>query len=205
MRKRMVATVLAATATLVLAVATATATRLQVNARAFHLAWSGLTFSGRGFEESPIQMSCRVTLAAVFASSTLVKSGEPRAAELTPANLLWECEGGSLTVLTPGIWDMKYVSFAGTLPSVSAVTLSVAKFAWLLNINNFISCLYEFRAEAPGKLRFDVSAGAVTGATFIESVMPRRSGSFLCPPEVSVSGTARVTGPSGEGATIRLI
>lgn len=205
MLKHLGAILLAATMALAVAGGIAGATRLEVT-RSLRLTFTEIAFRGVIAEE-PVEIACAMTLRADFASSTFVKRTEAVVGEMQPSNFVWTCSGGRAVLLVEsGAWDVKYASFQGSLPAISGVSFAVYEFKWLFEFFPGVSCLYSFGAESPGTLRLGVSSGAVTGASWVErSVMPRRSGGIFCPPEMTVSGTARVTGASGEGATARLI
>lgn len=68
---------------------------------------------------------CDFTLEGSFHSRTLVKTPSNLIGSVTRAPL-GRCEVGSATVLTASLpWNIRYVSFAGALPNISAIATEI--------------------------------------------------------------------------------
>ncbi|HEU4701831.1 MAG TPA: hypothetical protein VFS37_05050 [Conexibacter sp.] len=101
------------------------------------------------------------------------------------------CTGGTITPLALP-WHVRYESFAGALPLISSVSLSIAGLK--INGNAFgVNCLYG-TATSLARLILNVnSSWLVTGVRADERVtVPLASGTF-CPSTATMSGTGLVT------------
>jgi hypothetical protein len=198
-------------AILCLAAAAANAGEFQVSPRDFRFTWRALSFRGviREGEEGEereivlIETTCSITLIGAFGSDPFAKSRGTLVADLFPLTLGYSCSSPFQIFLSTLNWNLNYASFTGTLPDVTRLSLSVTRFGGEFDLL-IMDCYYAYTDESPGLLHLGVSEGAVTEASFDESMpMPFGGGGFACPTEVSVSGTASVVGER-EGGTARL-
>jgi hypothetical protein len=117
------ARMLALLAALALAVAAAEASAesLSVSSQTFRATWAAVTFSG-AFSSS----TCPVTLEGSFHARSMLKTANSLIGYVTRAATS-RCSSGSATILTASLpWHVRYTSFSGTLPNITALNLSVA-------------------------------------------------------------------------------
>lgn len=117
------ARLLAVLAALALAIAAdqAAAEVLSVSSQTFRATWSALTISG-GFGS----IVCPVTLEGSFHERSITKTAGSLIGYVTRAAASG-CSSGSATILTASLpWHVRYASFSGTLPNITALNLSVA-------------------------------------------------------------------------------
>jgi hypothetical protein len=177
-------------AMLALAVGSASANRLSVRSRSFALIWSTLSFSGG----ESIRVSCRVTLAGSFHSTTITKTARSLIGLVTTASVGTRetCTGGSARALTATLpWHVTYNSFTGTLPRISGVKLNLigASFEIVTEVG---TCLARTETNRPATGTATVEAGGVvTGFRADETLTIPLTGSFFCSLVTgSLSGTA---------------
>lgn len=197
---------LACSAVLVCVVAAAAgATTLQVSPRDVRITWSELKFRGGFGESTMIETSCAVSFGAEFRSGTFAKAVEPVAATMYTPSIVYVCRGQGEPIIYLQSWPLRFASFSGTLPSVSGVSFTSTGFSVTVAMGGLFECRYSFNRSA-GLLRLGVSGGTIAEARFDESLpMLLASGGFLCPAEMTVSGTAtRVVGSEREARAIAL-
>jgi hypothetical protein len=104
-------------------------------------------------------------------------------------------------------WHIRYVTFQGTLPTITGIEVSIVDYAYLVEASG-VSCLYKSTAARPvrGILRLN-GEGRVSSFRFNELFqIPKFSGSFLCGPEIGFWGEAFVgTQTTWAGISVRLV
>jgi hypothetical protein len=189
----------ALTALLVLSIGagTAFASRgIELSPKGANSAAGTLTFSSP--EAEGIRIRCRVTLTlANVGENGTAKSTATLVANITAVRVE-NCEGGTVRVLSPEVgrpWRATYVSFAGTLPSITSVRLELRGVAFL--ISSFVSCLYGGNAQGTtvgspvSELRADESI----------TIPLVRALTIGCPAEGNFSGSMRLE----RAITLRLV
>lgn len=180
----------------------ASANRLGVNERAFQLSWSALVFD---FGGNPV--SCSVTLAGSFHSTTLVKTLNSLIGSITSASL-GECVGsGTATVLTATLpWHVTYGGFGGRLPRITLLLLNIVG-ASIQFRNNGITCLFSTSTGEPFRTISTLASGIALGTSADEGALIDLDGEFLCDlgGDGSFSGNAITTTGSGGALTFTLV
>jgi hypothetical protein len=201
-RNRLVLAGLGASLLLAMAVGTASANRLSVRSQAFSTVWTPLSFSFGG-----AVIRCNVTLSGSFESTTISKvAGRIGAVTGASANT---CSGATVTVLTETLpWDVNYVSFAGTLPRISSIRVSLVGARFAIDPEGALpACLVGTTATYPAFGIAHFSGGTVTGLRADETVGLPFGGSFIC--EIGgdgfFAGTGAVENTAGASITVTLI
>jgi hypothetical protein len=209
-RTKLMATVVAVAIMLAAAVNTASARRIETSSQSFRAAWGAenkLTFAAAGGRSA----ICPVTLEGSFHSRTISKVSGQLIGYITRAALTQTActfvsvenaiilngterlpEGTTTTSTLP--WHILYISFRGTLPTISSIRVSLRGASFLLRAAG-VTCLYEATTANPAFGEIEVNAeGKVTGLRAEEATrILKHSGSFLCPGEGTFAGTAHVT------------
>jgi hypothetical protein len=141
-------------------VTTASAGRLSSSSQTFRAPFAMARFSG-GFGTA----ICNLTFEGSFHSRTIAKTAASLIGYVTRA-AIGGCETGSATVLTATLpWHIRYGSFTGTLPNITAIATNIVGFAIQIREPVFgITCLgtstttepltANFVREEGGALRF---------------------------------------------------
>lgn len=109
---------------------------------------------------------CTMTVEGSFHSRTIVKVNESLVGYITRATL-GACATGSMTVLTATLpWHLRYTSFVGTLPNISAIAMRAIGMSVQIREPVGITCLFRSTGSEPVPFVFDVSGG-----TFIWSIL----------------------------------
>jgi hypothetical protein len=135
-------------------------------------------------------ITCPVTLTGTFASGFQKTAGiEPGL--ITSASLTERsCAGGTATLLTATLpWFVGYLSFAGTLPRISSLTVGIEPFSVLAEASG-IGCLFQGTARATTGGGLEVTELRLDEAANL-AVLRRLS--ISCPAEGSLSATFRVS------------
>jgi hypothetical protein len=203
--RRFALVVFAAAVVLMAAVGTATARRLSINERQFKLMWPApLSDSGGG----EITAECAVTLEGSFHSATISKVSGALIGYIHQVGLPGRCTSGGMTVLRETLpWHIRYVSFSGTLPSITAMTFVMIGVSYLITEAFFSnSCLMRSTEANPGRFIAQIASGVVRSVRADETATIPMTG-ILCPQSSSgrFVGTATMTSPAGGELVIRLI
>jgi hypothetical protein len=154
--------------------------RVRLEARSFSLTHPEL--------EEPL-LECEV----VFTVS-LHRSIAKSAGALAGAVNEWSarnCRYGTVILLSASLpWHITYVSFTGTLPSISSLRLQINNMSLLVNaFGGFARCLYS------GNIQLTSRGSPITEFRIDETIgfplAVRLSGSAICPETVNVNGTLR--------------
>jgi len=105
-------------------------------------------------------------------------------------------------------WHVQYQSFAGTLPRISSVRITIVGFAFLINVSG-VNCLYQSTQVNPQVGRFNANETTGQLESFTLEPVPNvklHAGNFLCPTEIGLAGTGGVTvAGSTTKLTVRLV
>jgi hypothetical protein len=181
---------LSATLVLALAVATASAARLASTSETFRAGWRSLNVG----TNLGIAISCPVTLEGTLHSRTIAKTSGNLIGYVTRALVSSSnCTGGTLRVLTEALpWHVRYVSFAGTLPNITGITVHIIDFSAQFCATFFgstVCCLYRTSATEPGIFTFNREAsGLLTSVTAGGRISKSPSSQMVCE-DVILSGT----------------
>lgn len=214
-RSKLVLAAFAAAALMAMAVGSASARSFSTSEQEFEVVWSRafsaprgpLTFTVPGFGT----IECNVTLLGRFEARTIAKETGLDKGRINHAVVQGEaCVGGTATVLAETLpWRVRYVSFRGTLPNITAARISLIGASFRVQPSGGIACLARTEASRPGLGEVTLSGGRVTGLTADETARIRVGGSFLCEiasVESTFRGIALVTNLAGTAdLTITLI
>lgn len=165
MRKsRLILVGLAATALLALASAGASARSFSVNERNFELVWNNgpapKTFFTFAFGFHVIE--CGITLLGSFTGNTIAK--ERTVAKFRINHVLIEsiCQGGEVRYLAETLpWEGFYQSFAGALPNITAINVSIRRVAFRITPIGELSCLWQTSEVEPALGIFRIAGGRI--------------------------------------------
>lgn len=154
--------VFAATAVLGILVGTASATRLSSSSQTWKT-----TFARVEYSINFMRVICPLTMEGSLHSRTIAKVAGPLIGNVTRA-AIGPCSLGSATVLTATLpWHMRYASFVGMLPRITALVADVVGFSIrAYSPASGITCLFgSSTAAEPFRLNFFREAGgALTSA-----------------------------------------
>jgi hypothetical protein len=157
-------------------------------------------------------MTCPVTLAGAFHSSTLVKSAGTLFGYITLARIEDpRCVGGGATFLTATLpWHVRYASFTGTLPRITAITLAFIGVSLRFAVARIEPiCLVGTTAAEPARNIISLNAsGQATSTAWEGSIDLMPSPDTLCDflgANADVTGAASVSDGAGNLIFIRLI
>jgi hypothetical protein len=109
---------------------------------------------------------CQVTIDGSFHNRTISKTPGTLSGFITRVTL-GACATGATTILTETLpWHVRYQSFTGTLPNITAITAHVIGAALRIREVGGVNCLATTSATEPGIIRMtrDTVTGAITGA-----------------------------------------
>lgn len=202
----------------------ALATGVTLAAAAGATPGANLSFSNRSFRIvfQPIEfivpglgtVTCHATWEGAFHSTSIAKVLGNLIGYVTRAFIhrpLPLCGGGFAWILngseeievlrvipaTTLPWHIRYRSFSGTLPNITAITVDIVDLAFMTRIFETL-CLYKSTAASPARVIFTVNAeGQVTVGKIDETVaIPRFSGAMACPATATIraQGGVRLLG-----------
>jgi hypothetical protein len=202
MRSKLFLVGMGAALMLAMAVSTASANSLRVSSASWKAVWTPLSFSAGG-----ATVRCNVTLEGSWESTTIAKRAG-KIGSVTGAALN-SCSGGTATVLSGTLpWEVHYVSFAGTLPRISSVKISLIGARFAVDPEGSLpACLVGTTSTSPAYGFVNLSGGSVTGLRADETTGIPLGGSFFCEigGDGTFAGTASVENGSGAGVTVSLI
>jgi hypothetical protein len=189
---RLLLAAVAMTAAVTLAAGTAAARRLGLSNQAFQMVWELLRFEMSFTGE----LTCPVTLEGSFHSRTLSKVCGQLVGYITKAqsvNTEPPCRNGTASMLGATLpWHIQYVSFAGTLPSITEIKVQIVGMSYRLTTGSGFNCLIRTTAEHPyvGIFHRDTRTQLITEFRSDESVAIPVRMEGTC----SLEGTAKITG-----------
>jgi hypothetical protein len=144
-------------ATIVLAalIGTASAGKLRASSQTFRGVWTAMSLTGPG-----VSISCPVTLEGSLHSTTINKVAESLIGYITRA-IAGEgaCSGATARTLTETLpWHLRYTSFEGRLPDITAINTRIVLAAFQIRATIFgipVTCLYRTSAASPATARFN--------------------------------------------------
>ena len=185
-RSKLVLAVLAATALFALAVGNASARTFSTSERNFELIWnSALTGKTKlEFRSGAGTISCNVTLLGRFNASSIAKEREIAQGRISHGELE-SCGGGGATIRTETMpWELRYVSFAGRLPSeITGITTNLIRASFRVEpTGSGLACEPVTEATHPGVgIIESFSAGAVENIRADETrEIPLGGRNFFC-------------------------
>ncbi len=207
-RGRLLLASLAATLLLGLAVGSASATRLAVSNQGIRVVFLLTEPNGGGPLEFANNVGlptvrCPLTLEGTLHSRTITKTSGSLIGYITRA-IFGTCLGGAMTTFAESLpWHMRYQSFTGTLPNITAVTVQIIGFRYSLTPTGGPTCNGRSTAAQPATFRFGVLAGELSEATGGGSIALEGGG--LCAFGTSTfGGTSKLITLLGTTTRIRL-
>jgi hypothetical protein len=160
----------AATVLLAAVVGSASAGRLSSSSSTFRSTFSALTFEG-AFG----RLVCAVTLEGSLHSRTIAKVTNVLHGFINRADL-GACATGSTTILRETLpWHVRYASFSGTLPSITAIGFTVIGYSFQWREPLF-TCLARSTEARPVRGTFTREVGGVLTAARISGTVPTSCG-----------------------------
>jgi hypothetical protein len=194
--------VFAAIVFLAVLVGNASANRLSISSQTRRDVWTSMEF------EAGITARCPVTLEGSVHSTVSSKTAGALSGYVTRA-IVGEasCIGGRARALTENLpWHIRYTSFVGTLPDITAISETIIGARFLIAasfpIIGTVSCLYVSEVSHPATGTLNLGTGGVINSV---TAGGRINGSGICPEgSLRGSGTVTVLG-STTAITVRLI
>lgn len=144
----------------------ASARNLSTSSQTLRAAFREITFSG-AFGSA----NCTVTLEGSFHQRTQAKVASSLVGYITRSDL-GPCAAGGVTLLRESLpWHIRYSSFSGTLPNITAFRATIISVAARVQ-EAFVGCLFRSEATNPITVTFnrETVTGAVTTATVAGTV-----------------------------------
>lgn len=185
-----------AVACLAAAASFASAARLSVSATRFSAAFPAWRVAARLRELPLIEATCAVTLNGTFHAATFAKVSGALLAPVVPGSILASCSGAAATLLTETLpWHLRYGSFSGTLPNMSAIAFELVGLRYLWREPALgLRCLYGGTTSAPVHVIATLERGAIAGLRIDEAQpVPFGGGSEFCPATATFSGAGTMT------------
>jgi len=195
---RSLACIVASIALLGAVAASGSARSLSLSSRTFRATFLEMTFREEA-EGGIAEVECPVTLEGSLHSSTIAKVVGTLIGYITRVeNIPAACTGGSMVLLSTTLpWHIRYESFAGTLPTITSVTVQLIGFSFLMRVSTLfgvVECLYRSTATTPTTMALNRNAAGVVSTLSMGGRAPlflRLAGSRITCRE------AIVTGPGG--------
>lgn len=174
---------------------TAAARSISTSSQTWRAAFRELLFEG------PFGSArCQITLEGSFHSRSIAKASGSLIGYITRAGQ-GPCTALTATVLTETLpWHMQYVSFSGTLPTITAINTNIIGWSVRYREAFGITCLGRSTAAKPVRIVYTVSGGRITTAR-ISGTIPtgaecfEQAGSYSsdAAPVTVLNGTAAIT------------
>lgn len=190
---------LISSALLAVAVGSSSANRLGLNETGIRVTYSPLSF----VPSFGTTARCNVTLSESYHSRTLTKTADSLIGYINAAAAS-SCTSGNVRMNVESLpWHLKYASFSGTLPSITAIDEYQGRISFEVHGEIFgirVVCRYTTPVGSASKVR--ESRGAITSQTpGNESISSETGG---CP-SLRLSGTGVVKTSAGATVTASLI
>lgn len=172
----------------------ATANRLSLSNQSFRIMYREYS-SNNG----AVEIICSLTLEGSFHSRTLAKVRGGLIGYVTRAGTTHPCSGGygDMTFLSETLpWHVHYLSFTGTLPRISAVTIDVVGWSWdYPEIGGVGVCLYRSTEAGPARFILNREAGGVVTSVGADPgiTVPKFRGGILCAETINYRGTGSLS------------
>jgi hypothetical protein len=173
-------------------VSSASAGRLSSSSQTLRTAFRTVTFNGVFGD-----IRCSVTLEGSLHSRTIAKVAGNLIGYITSA-VLGRCEEGRATILRETLpWHARYLSFAGTLPSITSIRINVIGASFRIQ-EPFAGCLATSSTTSPAIGTFNREAGGVLTSAEIGGTLPTSCGiegsfSSTRDPVTVLNSTTRIT------------
>jgi hypothetical protein len=188
--KLMLAALLAASI-LGVAVGSAAAVKVSFNSRGMKALWEALEFTERG--EFGLRTACPVTMEGSFHSTRISKVRGALVGHVSRVTA-GTCTGTRATPLAETLpWHLTYRGFTGTLPTITALLISLAGESWQFPEPFGGSCLYGSTSATPANaslLREAALPSALRWSWEAGTPLLLRSG-IACAAEVTQGGVSR--------------
>ncbi|MGN6189052.1 MAG: hypothetical protein ACTHOE_09145 [Conexibacter sp.] len=191
-----IASAVGAIALLATLVSTASAARLESSSQTLRTAFTSARFT----ETFGSTTDCEVTLEGSLHSRTIQKVAGTLIGYIERA-ALGRCAAGTATILTETLpWHLRYLSFAGTLPSINRLLFNMIGFAMRIRFPSGSNCLARSAPEEPLVVTFErdiitreLTAAELSGRirTSCLNTTATFSSSRVTP--TVLNGTARIT------------
>lgn len=190
---RLVVVALCASAVLLAAVGTASGNRLSFTNKGIRMVWTEMAFVGEG-GAGGFTIRCPVTMEGSFHSGVFYKVPDQLIGHITRA-VIGTCERGRVVFLGETLpWHIKYESYRGTLPGITAVGLNNFQMSWLVEPAFGLSCLYRATNEQPASGDLSIGLeGEINGYDWRAGARIPLVGGVLCPSVSWMTGRATVT------------
>lgn len=184
---------------LAVAVGSAAANRLSISEQGFRIVYSPINF----VPSFGTSVRCPVTLEGTLHARTSPKASGALAGFITRASI-GTCEAARARFDTETLpWHVQYVSFAGTLPSITSITLQTLRPSWEVPGEIFglrVNCRY-----TPAR-RISINTRDARGIITEHRPGEESFGSETAGcPEGRLTGTASVKTPTGSSIVVSLI
>jgi hypothetical protein len=195
---------LVALLTLAVVTGSASATRIETSSLTIRAKWeSRLNLNATG-------VACDVQVEGRLHETRITKVSGTLIGQIERAEVTGACTGGTMWILN-GIerptntlpWHIRYDSFAGTLPVITAVKIQIIRFAAIIRDNIGDECLYGSTAARPAFAQFTINTiDEISNLRPLASSIPRVGlGVGLCNETTTWENIADVT---VAGATTRI-
>ena len=181
-------------------VGAASARRYGLSETEFRARWKSLVF-GPG---STLEVRCPVTLEGSLHSRTFSKVVEALIGYVTTALLnSAACTGGHARIQAETLpWHIRYESFEGRLPNITAINLRIVGAGFAVESNGVL-CLYKSSAAEPIKATIQMPDGHTAESIRLNEAagIPKASGSVFCPAPGHLGGTTESLTIQSSGVT----
>lgn len=175
---------------------------IETNTREITAVARALAFTSP--ESELIRIRCEVTLSITLRSQRIQKLEGVTIGTATVRIAEERCEGGRAEALTEHQpWNVEYISFAGTLPNITSVTLSIHE-AEVLVVDGTGAGRCLFRGDIQGVASTNPIRSIRVDETRNIRLFVRLAGALFCPNVGRLTGTFLVTRPA-EGVRLTLI
>jgi hypothetical protein len=204
-RSKLLLAALTAAVTLGALVSSSTANRLALSSQGYKATWPSFELVGGPFGT----VRCPVTMEGSFHSRTLSKVSEQLVGYVSGVTVgTTSCTGGRARALLEALpWHVRYETFIGTLPEITAIELKI-KFVTLIVESANLFCLYTASATSPMKVivNRNTTTHAATSMRINEAAgIPKSSGGGLCPNPEILRGTTNSLTQQGSTNEINII
>jgi len=172
----------------------ADARNLRTSEKNFELIWDEVFPGKTAFRftpESGGSVTCTLALSGSFTESTIAKAAG-QIGTISSANV-GLCKEGAQSVLRETLpWKLRYAGFSGTLPTITALRVSVVGATFRLRAPNGLECLWGVIDRIPlaGEIDAFGTGGTPENIRVDETVTIPLNGGFLC----ELRGFARLSG-----------
>jgi len=160
---KMVVALVGAIAVMSVVVGSASARTFSSSSQTLRAVWREMTFTA----STGARVVCPVSLEGSLHSRTIAKVRYGLIGYITRADLGAGCTGGTATILRETLpWHVKYDSFAGELPRITAIRVLIINASFRVRLNEGFNCLFRTTdaEHALGTLNRNTTTGELTSA-----------------------------------------